>query len=104
MDEFSRLLVEQRIKEYDMRLRHVDEVLSYAKKGLVQSASDPDTLVLLSRLEVERNKLADWLGETRRRPPEAWKKDEIMRTAGPMGIWDAIALQVEKLVERFERR
>lgn len=99
MDEFSRLLVEQRIKEYDMHLRHVDEVLSYAKK---EKPNDPDTIMLLSRLEVERNKLADWLGETKRRPLEAWKNGEIMR-AGPMGIWDSIALQVEKLVERFER-
>ncbi len=102
MDEFSRLLVEQRIKEYDMRLRHVDEVLGYAKKGLVQSSNDPETIMLLSRLEVERNKLAGWIEESKHRPLEHWKKGDIMGS-GPMGIWDAVAQQVEKLVERFQR-
>ncbi len=102
MDEFSRLLVEQRIKEYDMRLRHVDEVLSYANKELAQGSKDAETRELLVRLGDERDKLAGWLAETKRRPLDTWKKGEIMR-AGPMGIWDAIALQVEKLVERFER-
>ena len=102
MGDISRLLAEQHIRESDLRLRHVDELLVHAEKELAQSIKEAETRELLARLKDERAKLAGWLEEAKRRPLGTWKKDEIMR-AGPMGIWDAIAQQVEKLVERIER-
>ncbi len=101
MSDISRLLAEQRAREYDLRLRHVDELLDYADKELART-KDAETSALLKKVKDDRDKLAMWLEETKRTPPENWRQDEI-RKAGPMGIWDAIAQQVEKLVERFER-
>ncbi len=102
MGDITRLLVEQRLREYDLRLRHVDELLDYANKELAQSPMDADTRALLSKLTDERDRLAGWLAETKLKPLENWKQDEI-RKAGPMAIWDAIAQQMEGLVERIER-
>ena len=102
MGDISLLLAEQQIKEYDLRLQHVDEVLEHAKKELARSTKEAETRALLDRLKHERDRLASWLEETKRQPLENWRADEI-RKAGPMGIWDAIAQQVEELVERIER-
>jgi hypothetical protein len=30
-------------------------------------------------------------------------QEEMIEEAGPMGVWDALAQQLEKLVERIER-
>ncbi len=102
MDEISRLLIEQRIKEYDMRLRHVDELLEHVEKKVPAPLADAETKKLLGDIKSERDKLAGWLEKTRRMPLKNWREDEI-RAAGPMGIWDAVAQQVERLVERLER-
>jgi hypothetical protein len=51
-------------------------------------------------LKKERDKLAGWVDEIKRKPPGSLREDETMK-AGPMGIWDAVAQQVEKLVERI---
>ncbi|MCP5015186.1 MAG: hypothetical protein GY938_07865 [Ketobacter sp.] len=50
----------------------------------------------------DRDKLASHIDELRLRSLDDWKKEEIEK-AGPMGIWDAVAQQLEKLIERIER-
>lgn len=101
MDDLSRLLAEQRIGEYGMRLRRLDERLGHAEKKLIESPDEAEIGVQLERLKEERDRLAAWLDETRRTPIGNWRKNDIGRS-GPMGVWDAIAQQVEKLVERIE--
>ncbi len=101
MGDISRLLAEQRVKEYDLRLRHVDELLDYAGKELAQN-KDAETKALLDNVKNDRDKLAAWLEGSRRAPLQSWREDEI-RKAGPMAIWDAVAQQLERLVERLER-
>ncbi len=102
MVDIYRLLAEQRIREYDLRLKHLDEVLAHVEKKLTQTPEETETSELLSKLKANRDRLACWVDEAKCKPPENWRQDEI-RKAGPMGIWDAIALQVDKLVERLER-
>jgi len=34
---------------------------------------------------------------------EDWKED-IIEKRGPMGIWDSVAQQLEKLVEKLEKK
>lgn len=102
MEDIYRLLADQRIREYDLRLRHVDELVEHAEKKLAQTPEETELAELLKKLKENRDKLACWLDEAKCKPPESWRKDEIMK-AGPMGIWDSIAQQVEKLVERLER-
>lgn len=101
MGDIYRLLAEQRIREYDLRLRHIDELLVHAEKKAGDRQED-GIGELLDQLRENRAKLACWLEETKCKPPENWREDEIMK-AGPMGIWDAIAQQMDRLVERLER-
>jgi hypothetical protein len=102
MRDIYRLLAEQRIREYDLRLRHLDEVLAYAEMKLSLDPKKDETSTQLKKLKEERNQFAGWVEETKLKHLENWQEDEIIK-AGPMGIWDAIAQQVEKLVERIER-
>lgn len=93
-------LVEQHVREYESRLKHVDELMERARK-----ASDKETPAVseeLSTLKEERDKFASHLEELRLKSLQDWREEEIEK-AGPMGIWDALAQQLEKLVERIER-
>ncbi len=102
MDDVTRSLAEQHIREYDMRLQRLDSLLAQAKSSARQTATPADLDAELKRLQHERDMLAAWLDESRGKPIEHWKVDEIQK-AGPMGIWDAVAQQLEALVERLER-
>ena len=101
MTDTTRSLVEQHIREYDMRLKHLDDLLGEAQRKVTQS-TEPESSAQLAKLKLERDKLAGWVDEIKRKPIESLHEDETMK-AGPMGIWDEVALQVEKLVERMEK-
>jgi hypothetical protein len=95
-------LVEQHVREYQSRLGYVDELLGRARGSIGEGPEDRALRARLEELEQERHRLADWLEDIKRTPPADWREEEI-RQAGPMGIWDAVAQQLEKLVERRER-
>jgi len=63
------------------------------------------TLGLFGCLELanRRDPLAGQLDALKLRDPSDWQEEEIEK-AGPMGIWDAVAEQAEKLVERLEKK
>ncbi len=102
MDDITRLLAEQHIKEYDMRLARLDALLEQAQGKLAQSATPEEHRVQLANLRQQRDQLATWLTESHAHLPENWQEEEI-RKAGPMGLWDAVAQQIEGLIERMER-
>ena len=95
----TRQLVEQHIREYDSRLKHIDELLTRARAeaGPEQAGIGAE----LETLTTQREELAGHLEKMRLRPGEDWQDKEI-ELAGPMGIWDAVAQQLEKLVERLK--
>jgi hypothetical protein len=101
MGNFTPLLAEQRIREYDMRLHHIDELLEHAEEKLSLTTEEAESNVQLEKLKEERDRLASWLYETKLKPSENWRENEIQETS-PMAIWDAVAQQVEKLVKRIE--
>ncbi len=101
-DEIRDFLAEQKIEEYEKRLAHLDGLLARAHDKVGGSATPEEHLAQLESLTQQRDKLASWLDEARGKPIEHWKVDEIQK-AGPMGIWDAVAQQLESLVERIER-
>ncbi len=102
-DEIRDFLAEQQIEEYEKRLAHLDGLLARAHDKVGRSAIPEEHRAELEGLTQQRDKLASWVEESRGKPPEQWKVDEI-RKAGPMGIWDAVAQQLEALVERIERK
>ncbi len=93
-------MVEQHIREHASRLKHIDELLQRAQRsaGTASAGGDDE----LDRLTAQRDELADLLDQMRLRPGDDWREKEI-ELAGPMGIWDAVAQQLEKLVERLEQ-
>lgn len=93
-------LAEQHIREHESRLKHIDELLVRAREGA--GPGQPEIRPELEKLAAQREELAGHLERMRLRHRNDWRKREI-ELAGPMGIWDAVAQQLEKLVERLER-
>jgi predicted component of type VI protein secretion system len=90
-------LVEQHVAEYESRLKHMEK--------LTQRADDATDQGLDSELQAlikERNRLANHVEQMKLRSLDDWDKEELSM-AGPMGVWDAVAQQLEKLVERLDR-
>lgn len=83
------LLVEQHIREYESRLKHVDELLAKASKA----APDSEEVAQLSR---ERGRLADTLAQMKEKSLEEWARE-----GGPMVIWDLVADRLERFIERL---
>ncbi len=92
-------LVEQHVREYQSRLKHVDELLARA-----QAAARGRTGPEQEELEALRRKRDELAGQFDRLSSlEDWREEELEK-AGPMGVWDAVAQQLEALVERLEGR
>ncbi len=103
MTEMHKLnqLVQQHISEHESRLKHLDELMDRAHQALRKGNHPQDLAQQLATLKQERDKLSGHLETLRSKAPEDWRTEEIEQ-AGPMGVWDVLALQLEKLVERME--
>ncbi len=102
MDDIADSFANQHLQKYDLQLKHIDALLTQAQSKARQPTTPAELNQQLDKLRQERNKLAAWLDESKTKPLEHWKQDEILQ-AGPMGVWDAVAQQIEKLVERLGR-
>lgn len=94
-------MIEQHIVQYESHLRHIDEMLRRAHKHVEAGSAPPEAEKELNNIKGEREKLAEHLSEMKRRTPEDWER-ETFTQAGPMGIWDAVARRLEKLVEHLD--
>jgi len=90
-------LVEQQILHYESRLKHVDELLER-----VESSGHTEAIATAKAVRPQRDEMHGHLEEMRLKSLDDWREEEIEK-AGPMGIWDAVAQQLEDLVERLER-
>lgn len=97
MTKYARL-TEQHITEYTSRLKHIDELLTRAREGI--SDEKHELAADLKEISEKREELASHLEEMRVKSREA-QQEHAIEHAGPMGIWDALAQQLEKLVERL---
>jgi len=95
-------LAEQHILEYESRQKHVDELLTRARETASDAPEHADIRVQLKELEQEQDRLTVRLDELKLKNLDNWREEEIERS-GLMGIWDALAQQAEKLVERLEK-
>lgn len=89
-------LVEQQILHYESRLKHVDELLEQ-----VESSGHAPTVEAARAVRPMREEMSAYLENMRLKSLEDWREEEIEK-AGPMAIWDAVAQQLEDLVERIE--
>ena len=92
-------LSNQHFKEYESRLRHIDELLFRVDQNLNKP---PEFDGELSKIREERLQLQNHMEQLRRDNQEKWQFDSIDQ-AGPMIIWDAVAKKLEELVERIEK-
>jgi hypothetical protein len=95
-------LMREKVMEYESRIKYFDELIARAENGVGKGPEHAETRDSLTSLKQERDKFASWLDELRMKSLENWRVDEIEK-AGPMGVWDAVGQQLEKLVERIER-
>lgn len=95
-------LMRENILEYESRIKHFDELIVRADKSVGKGPEHAEVRDDLASLKQQRDKFAILLDELRLKSLKNWRVDEIEK-AGPMGIWDAVAQQLEKLVERIER-
>ena len=93
-------MVQQHILEYESRLKHVDELLERAHRGMAKA--EAGAAERLANAKRERDTLSRQVEVFKLRPPDQWSEAEFEKT-GPMVVWDTLAQQLEKLVERMER-
>lgn len=94
--------IEQEIDLYESRLKHIDELLERSSRGVAKRLQDSDIHAEITRLKNERDQFAKHV-DMLKMGSTAEMQEEMIEKAGPMGVWDALAQQLEKLVERIER-
>ena len=95
-------LVEQHIREYESRLKHVNELFNKAQKvseSLDQGHELHSELKLYSE---QQNEIARQAAELKKLPFAHWREDMI-RSSGPLGVIDVLAQKLEDLIERVDR-
>ena len=87
-------LVDRHIREYEARLKHVDELMTAAEKS---AQANTARLAELQVIKQERDKLGEELHAPGQQAAIDWSEK-----AGPMVMWDVVAERLEHLVERVE--
>jgi predicted nuclease with TOPRIM domain len=95
-------MVEQHILAYESRQKHMEELLARARAHVGEGAEHAEARAHLERITQEHSRLSEGLDALKRRGPTDWREEEIEQ-AGPMGIWDALAEQLETLVEKLTK-
>ena len=94
--------IEQNIGIYTSQLKHIDELLERTSKGVTPSPEHADIHTQLTSLKNERDQFAKHIDKLKL-GSTADMQEQMIEGAGPMGVWDVLAQQLEKLVERIER-
>ena len=92
-------LIDQHIREYESRLKHIDELYERAHKATEHLEDEHESRSELKWFEERRSNVKDAI-ETM--PVKNWR-EETVKKAGPMAIWDIIAQQLEDFLERHEK-
>ncbi len=95
-------LVEQHIKEYESRSKHIDELLERAHQAAKGLSDADEKKTELAQLQVKRGELTEESKKAEKMSLEHWR-EETIQSAGPLAIWDVVAQRLEDLVERLEK-
>jgi len=94
-------LIDQHIREYESRLKHIDELYERAHKATEHLDDDHETRSELKDYASERSQLPQHADEIKTMPLDKWRQ-ETVKNAGPMAIWDILAQKLEDFLERHE--
>ena len=91
-------LIEQHIREYESRIKHIDELYERAHQAAAESEeAQPE----LQEIAAQRKLLRETTDEIKAMTPERWREETVQK-AGPMAVWDILAQKLEDFVERHE--
>ena len=92
---------ERHILAYRSSRKHVDDLLARAADLTGDGPEHAEPPAHLDELTKEHGRIGDRLDRLEQRHFEDWEEEQIEHH-GLMGIWDALAGQAEKLVEKLE--
>ncbi len=95
-------LITQHIREYESRLRHIDELFERAHTATEKFGTGHASKNELNQYQVQRTELTSQTDQLKRIPVSDWRK-EMIKSAGPMAVWDFLAQELEDFVERHEK-
>ena len=94
-------LIEQHVREYESRLRHIDELYERARQA-AEAHDEPDVAHSgLKDLASQRELLQKTTDHVKSIEMDHWR-EETIQSAGPMAIWDILAQKLEDFIERHE--
>jgi hypothetical protein len=94
-------LIEQHILAYESRMRHIDELYERAHQAVSEKKKGSKAHKHLNKIQAQRSLLREGTDEIREMPLDRWREDTI-REAGPMAVWDILAQKLEDFLERHE--
>lgn len=101
MSNHKEQLVEQHIRQYQSRLKHIDELYQRAKMAAaVNESSEVETD--LANYARQRELLRQKTDEIKTMHIDNWREETLLN-AGPMAVWDIVAQSLEDFIERHER-
>lgn len=95
-------LIDQHIREYESRLKHIDELYDRAHKATEHLDDEHHTRSELEKYAAERSKLQKKADKIKTMSYKNWR-EETIRSSGPMAIWDVLAQKLEDFLERHEK-
>ena len=94
-------LIDQHIREYESRMKHIDELYQRAHQAAVKLDTADDACTGLDELTAQRSLLRESTESIKTMPVDKWREATV-RYAGPMAVWDILAQKLEDFVERHE--
>lgn len=98
----SERLVTEHIKEYESRLKHIDELFERARQASENNHVDHPLKLELDQYAQQRAELAKHTERVKTMSVDQWRM-ELLKSSGPMAIWDVLAQKLEDLAERLDR-
>ncbi len=95
-------LIEQHIREYEARLKHVDELYAKAQEATEHLHEEHATRAKLEAYGELLTDMQDREDEIKTMHLDHWR-EETVANAGPMAIWDIIAQKLEDFIERHSK-
>lgn len=94
-------LVEQHIREYQSRLKHIDELYERAHDLTKQLDDNIPSRSELKDYDQQRALLRQKTDQIKTMEVSHWR-EETRKSAGPMAVWDILAQGLEDFIERHE--
>ena len=94
-------LIDQHIREYESRLKHIDELYQKAHEATEHLDEEHDSRSELQEYASQRHQLLQKTSDVKTMPVSNWR-EETIQNSGPMAIWDVLAQKLEDFIERHE--